>query len=97
MSRTILQIPMTKELRAKAEAVAQEYGFSSLQETVRVLLHKLSKKELKISFHEAREEKLSPEADRRYAQMIEDIKNGKPKTKSFENIDAMMKHLHSKT
>ncbi len=42
MSRTILQIPMTKELRAKAEAVAQEYGFSSLQETVRVLLHKLS-------------------------------------------------------
>jgi hypothetical protein len=38
MKRTILQVPMTPELRRAAEKKAAILGFSSLQELVRVML-----------------------------------------------------------
>jgi len=95
MSRVILQVPMTKQLKEAAEKAARSHGFSSLQETIRVLLHKLSQKELNISFQEEKVERLSPKAEKRYAKMIADIKSGKEKTKSFESVDEMMEYLHS--
>ena len=39
MSTTTLQIPVSKDLKSSATEVAKEYGFSSLQEIVRVLLN----------------------------------------------------------
>lgn len=74
---TILQIPMDKALKQKATLVASDYGFSSLQEIVRVIISKLAKKELVVSVTEEKEKTLSPKAEKRYMRMLEDYKNGK--------------------
>ena len=42
MKRTILQIPMTPELKQTAEKKAESLGFSSLQEMVRMVLTQLT-------------------------------------------------------
>lgn len=89
---TILQIPMSKELRDQAASSAQKMGFSSLQETVRVFLRKLAEEEIKIQFEETI--KLSPKAVRRYNKMINEIETGKVKTKSFTDTESLIKYLN---
>jgi hypothetical protein len=42
MKRTILQIPITPELKRAAETKAESLGFSSLQEMIRVLLTQIT-------------------------------------------------------
>jgi len=87
MNRIILQIPMTKELKEKSEAVSSDLGFSSLQEAIRVLLTKLAKKEFSLKVEENIEEvtHLSKAAERKFKKAVEDIKAGrniyKPKNK----------------
>ena len=78
---------MHKDLKQKAEAVAKENGFSSLQDAIRMFLAKFAKRELTVSFEEA-EERLSPKAEKRYAKIMEDVKKGKnvTKTKSLEEL-----------
>lgn len=49
MDVTTLQVPLSKNLKANAAAVAKEFGFSSLQEIVRILLTKLAKRELQLT------------------------------------------------
>lgn len=74
MDRIILQIPMSKTLKNQAEMVSSDFGFSSLQELIRVLLNKLAKRELTISVQEAEEIKsLSKAAGRRYKKAVTDI------------------------
>ena len=58
-NRVVLQVPMTKELRRSAEEVALDYGFSSLQETIRLILNKLAKRELIVSVKEEKPVQLS--------------------------------------
>lgn len=79
MQRVILQVPMSIELKKKAEAVSRDFGFSSLQEAIRVLLTKLAKKELSLKVTEEVEEitHLSKAAERRYKKAVEDIKAGR--------------------
>lgn len=49
MKRNILQIPIKAELRNRAEKQADRWGFSSVQEMVRVVLTQLTKeKEIKV-------------------------------------------------
>jgi len=52
MQRVVVQIPMSKELKEKAELISSDLGFSSLQEVIRVLLTKLSKKEFNLKVEE---------------------------------------------
>ena len=47
---------MTKELKDKAEIISSDLGFSSLQETIRVLLTKLSKREFSLKVEEVKEQ-----------------------------------------
>jgi len=54
MDTTTLQVPLSKNLKSEATSVAKEYGFSSLQEVVRVLLTLLAKKQLKINFEQSK-------------------------------------------
>ena len=89
---TILQVPMSKELRDQATSKARNMGFSSLQETVRVFLGKLALGQVNIRFEETVQ--LSPKAIKRYNNMIDEIDSGKVKTKSFSDIDSMMRHLN---
>ena len=83
---------MSKELRDQATSKARNMGFSSLQETVRVFLGKLALGQVNIRFEETVQ--LSPKAIKRYNNMIDEIDSGKVKTKSFSDIDSMMRHLN---
>ncbi len=94
MNRVIVQVPMTSELRKKAEDIAQAQGFSSLQDAIRMFLAKFVKKELVVTFEEP-EERLSPKAERRYNKMVEDVRSGKVKPKSFTNVKEMMEYLNA--
>lgn len=78
MNRVVVQVPMNKVLKEKAESVSAELGFSSLQEVIRVLLTKLSKKEFSFKVQEAEEiTYLSKSAEKRFGKSIDDIKAGK--------------------
>ncbi len=94
MSNTILQVPMSKDLRDQAASAASKMGFSSLQETVRVFLSQLASKEVRINF-ETNTVRLSAKNEKRYSKMIEDIESGKAKTKTFTTVEALMQDLNS--
>lgn len=74
--RTVLQIPLSPVIRDQALVAAQELGFSSLQETIRVLLAKLAAGRLTISIEE-NIIPLSPAAEKRYAKMDRDFSANK--------------------
>jgi len=89
---TILQVPMSKELRDQAASQARNMGFSSLQETVRIFLGKLALGQVNIKFEETVQ--LSPKAIKRYDKMIEEAKSGKNISKAFTDVKEMMKYLN---
>ncbi|OGM31360.1 hypothetical protein A2803_02535 [Candidatus Woesebacteria bacterium RIFCSPHIGHO2_01_FULL_44_21] len=96
MTRVIVQVPMDKKLRDSAQVVAEEYGFSSLQEAMRVIMTKLAKKDLDIHIGE-KVEYLTPREEavleKRYKEFLEDEKKGN--LKSYTSVDEMMKDLTS--
>lgn len=94
MNRTVLQVPITSELRQKAEKEAFSQGFSSLQDAVRFLLNKLAKGIL--SFEVEETIKLSPKAIRRYEKISKDFEKGK-NIYTTKNIDDLMKQLHERS
>lgn len=94
MNRSILQIPLSKELRKEAEKQALEQGFSSLQEAVRVFLKKLADRMIKSRFEEEKIVKLSPRAEKRYEKIVKDIEAGRNVTKT-KNIDELFELLRS--
>ena len=78
MQRVIVQVPMTKTLKEEAEQAARELGFSSMQEIIRVILTKLSKKQIQLTIEESTEfVHLSKAAEKRYKKAVQDIKAGK--------------------
>lgn len=85
---------MSRDLKEKAEAVSSDLGFSSLQETIRVLLTKLSKREFSLRVEEVEEiTHLSKAAERKFKKAVEDIKAGRNVTKT-KNVDEFLKLLH---
>ncbi|MEK7061121.1 MAG: hypothetical protein AAB954_00485 [Patescibacteria group bacterium] len=93
MNTTILQVPISKSLRTEAVSVAKDSGFSSLQEVVRLMLTKFARKEIGVTFERFPKVMLSAKNDRRYAKMVDDVLSGRVKTKSFDNVDDLMKDL----
>ena len=91
MKTTIIQIPINQQLRDKAKKAAEEQGFSSLQEAVRVFLNQFASNDLSVGFTPTIN--LSKGAADRYAEMIDDVESGKVKTKSFSSAKDLMKHL----
>lgn len=90
-TRTVLQVPMSKELRQTALAAAVDEGYSSLQELTRVLLKQFSKR------HAAREQfppvQLSPKAIKRYDKMSDEIESGKVKPFTANTPEELFEHL----
>lgn len=86
METTNLQIPLTKDLKLSAQQAASNMGFSSLQELIRIFLKKISTHPFSINFVE--EDRLSPQAEKRYMKAIGDINKGKnvTKTNSLEEL-----------
>ena len=96
MQRVTVQVPTTKKLRDSAAKVAEEYGFSSLQEMLRVFLNKIAKREVKVSIEE-NVEYLTPQEDAileaRYKEFLAEKKKGK--TFTATSVEEMMKQLTS--
>jgi len=88
---------MSRNLKVSAEKVANEYGFSSLQEAIRVMVTQLSRRELTITVEEKPKEEyveyLSPAAEKRYKKAVEDIKAGRNiyKPKDTEEFFKMLR------
>ncbi len=93
--RTVLQVPISKELRVKAEKAAKNQGFSSVQELVRLLLTKMSRGQLEVRIEEPAVQ-LSPKAIRRYNKIIDEVEVGK-NTYVAHGVRDLMKQLHGDT
>jgi hypothetical protein len=75
MNRSILQIPLSLPLKQDATFAAEEMGFSSLQELVRVILTKIAKKQLTLSIQD--NVPLSPTSEQRYSEIDQNFQNKK--------------------
>lgn len=93
MNTTIIQVPVTKVLRDEAVKVAQESGFSSLQDVIRLFLTKLARKQIAVNLEDTAMP-LSWKNEKRYIQMDKDFEKGK-NVKSFSSADELMRDLRS--
>ncbi|KKU46710.1 MAG: hypothetical protein UX62_C0010G0002 [Microgenomates group bacterium GW2011_GWA2_46_7] len=94
MSRTVVQIPLSTDLRDQAYAMAISQGFSSLQEAMRVILHKFVKGSLSLEVYtEPAPIQLSARAIKRYDQMTKDFQSGKNISTS-KNMEELMEELN---
>lgn len=94
MQKVTVQVPMSKELKEKAELASADMGFSSLQEAIRIFVTKLSNKELQLKLEDAEEVTLSKSAKRRYEKIATEIEKSVNVTKT-ENIDELFQLLES--
>ena len=95
MQRVIVQVPMSRQLKERVEIVSSDLGFSSIQEAIRVLLTKLSKREFNLKVEEVEEVTyLSPAAEKKFKKAVLDIKAGRNITKT-KNVDELLSVLHS--
>ncbi len=81
MNNTVIQIPVSKELRRMSESAATEAGFSSVQEVIRIFLHQFSQQKIVVNF-ENPSIKLSAKNEAKYLKIISDFKNDKNITKT---------------
>lgn len=91
MQRVVVQIPMSQELKEKAELVSADLGFSSLQEVIRVLLTKLSKKEFNLKVEEG--EYPSKTLIKTMKRAEKNLKEGKH-SPVFDNAEDAIAWLH---
>ncbi len=92
---TTLQVPMDTMLKSRATKVAKAMGFSSLQETVRLFLHKLAAGAMHLELTTLNaDEYVSPKALARYDQMVKDIDSGKVKTTVAHSVKELMEQLN---
>lgn len=95
MDKAIIQVPVDKKLRDQAASAASSLGFSSLQETIRLFLHKLATRELTFSFEEPSVQ-LSPRAAHRYDKMVRDIRSGREPVYRAHSVKDLMDQLHDR-
>ncbi len=93
MDSTILQIPVTKQLRSDALKAAERQGFSSLQEVVRVFLNQFANQNINVTFSFP-PVALSSTNEKRYEKMVADVASKKTKTKRFNNVADLIKDLN---
>lgn len=92
MNKTILQVPVSQQIKRNAEKAASAQGFSSLQEAVRVFLNKLAQGNIRVSFEDTIE--LSKKAVTHYNKLLKTIEkeNG---VFEADNVKDLMKQLHN--
>lgn len=91
MNQVVLQVPVSKSLKERAETVARDQGVS-LTETIRKLLAQFARRELRIETETDEYITLSPRAKKRYAKAIREIKQGIGVTKT-KNVDELLELL----
>ena len=91
MSRTILQVPVSKDLKEKAEEASSRQGFSSLQESIRIFLTKLATNKLEITIQEPI--RLSEASEKRYLKQTLDFEKNK-NISSAKSVEELMRQLN---
>lgn len=95
MNVTTLQVPISPVLRDNATSVARDYGFSSLQDLVRLLLTKIANHQLAINVVEQFPAvKLSKKNEKRYAKMDEDFEKDR-NVYHAKDVDDLLRQLNS--
>jgi len=96
MDNVIVQVPVNKTLRDQATIAATDLGFSSLQESIRIFMAKLAKRQISVDLSTNQTaETLSPRAIKRYEKMVKDVRSGKTKTQRFDNVDDLFEYLNA--
>ena len=90
MQKTILQVPLTQDLKLNAEKVAREQGFSSLQEVVRVFLTKLATNKVEVTLENVY---LTDANEKRYTKMTKDFEADN-NTHTAQNVDDLISQLN---
>lgn len=91
MSKTILQVPVSKDLKDRAEKAASKQGFSSLQESIRIFLAKLASNKLEITIQET--VRLSENSERRYLKQTLDFEKNK-NISSAKSVEELVDRLN---
>ena len=89
MSTTVLQVPMTIDLRKRVDQMAEIQGFSSAQEVVRVFLSRFATGKVDVEFFPTVE--LSSRNEKRYLRMVGQSKSY---SKDFDNVDNLVDDLN---
>ena len=90
MQKTILQVPLTQDLKQNAEKVAREQGFSSLQEIVRVFLTKLAMNKIEVNLESIA---LSASNEKRYTKMTKNFETNN-NTYTAKSVDDLVTQLN---
>ena len=85
---------MKKELREKAELVAQKKGFSSLQDVMRLFLAKFADNKIDVGFTEP-PIYISKRGAARYDRMTRDFEDGKVTSKQFTSVKELIDDLNA--
>lgn len=98
MNKVTIQVPVDKTLKASAEKVASEYGFSSLQEAIRLFMAQFANKSLNIGFFQTMPDEILTQKEeavliKKYTQAKKQIKKGKGF--SAYSPDEMLSQLRS--
>lgn len=93
MNTTKIQVPIDQDVRDGLEKRAKELGFDSAQAYIRVWA-KAEAEGRKLDF-DSTTIVLSPDANKRYSKMIDELDDEKKKEKieSFETVEDFMKDL----
>lgn len=91
---TIIQIPVTKSFRNEMVGIANDMGFSSLQDLIRFTLTQIKKKLIVPTMTSYPTIKLSAKNAARYDKMVDDVESGRVKTLKFDNTRDMFKYLN---
>jgi len=70
-----IQVPLTIELKKQAEAMAEKYGYSSVQEIIRVFLTNLAQGNLKTGFYSETYEILTPAQEKRLYSLVKEAES----------------------
>jgi hypothetical protein len=93
---TIIQVPVAKSFRDEMVGIANDLGFSSLQDLIRFTLTQIKKKLIIPTMTPNYPTiKLSAKNAARYDKMSAEMKAGKNKSRTFDNVDDVIKYLES--
>lgn len=96
--RTILQVPVNSDIRRLAEQSALDMGFSSLQESLRLIMKQMSQKKFYFYFGlKAEDEVLTPKQEKILMKKVLASKKEIAKGNYFKsgNASEIMKNLNS--
>lgn len=93
MNTVTIRVPVSKELKEKAEAAAREHGYASLQETIRAFLTRFTRHDVSLR-DELPPVRLSKRSEKRYEKISHDIEAGKNVT-TTKGLDELFKLLNS--